>query len=90
MQKRKNVLYVLNASANLFSINAITSNVYSVIFNDKCVNIQDKVSKNTVMTGYMSNKYVLDIHVVKLQKTAHLMAHYRYSMKDSTTKLSNM
>ncbi|XP_049813807.1 uncharacterized protein LOC126260519 [Schistocerca nitens] len=60
------VLYVPDASANLFSVRAIACRGYSTNFSYNNVCVRKQVNGNIVMTGYVKNGlYVLNMCVVR-------------------------
>lgn len=65
-RRMKNVWYVPNASANLFSVKAVAQNGFSVLLDRRGVQVKEEHTGRLVATGYLSNElYLMKMRVVK-------------------------
>jgi len=69
----RNVFYVPEASAHLFSVKAAARRGFCTRLDDKSVKLEDKVTGKTMMTGHVSGGlYVLNIRVVEPAQNAQV------------------
>lgn len=69
----KNVWYVPDASANLFSVKAAARNNFTITMDDRSVKIQEEQSGKLAASGYLRNElYVMNMRVVKPAQPAQV------------------
>ncbi|KAK9708850.1 hypothetical protein QE152_g26951 [Popillia japonica] len=66
----KNALYVPDVSGHLFSVKAAPLNGYSTTLDNESVEIREKISKISVMTGYVRND--LNMRAVRPEMTTQV------------------